>query len=300
MVADRSDDFGSRLRAARERKGISLRDIASRTKISIAVLEALERNDISRLPGGIFSRAFVRAYAHEVGLDAETAIQDFLAAFPHDSVIAALPRSGKVGDIEFFESDRRGASSVLWILAASVGLAAVVLYLSVARGGSMSQAQPGTAPLPAPPASGNSASSNVAVESAAATGSNVPAAAPRSGSPTETASAPASLPPPVGTGSSPANASAAAAGDRLTIALAARRPVWVSATVDGRKALGRLLQPGEQETIEVSREMVITAGDAAAIRMTLNGAEARPLGKTGEVVTARLTLANFKDYLVSR
>ena len=86
----------------------------------------------------------------------------------------------------------------------------------------------------------------------------------------------------------------------LTIVLAARRPVWISATVDGQKALGRLLQPGEQETVEVSREMVLTAGDAAAIRMTLNGAEARPIGKTGEVVTARVTLANFREYLAAR
>ena len=67
MSADRTPgDFGSRLRAARERRGITLRQIASSTKISVGVLEALERNDISRLPGGIFGRAFVRSYAVEV------------------------------------------------------------------------------------------------------------------------------------------------------------------------------------------------------------------------------------------
>jgi hypothetical protein len=46
--------------------------------------------------------------------------------------------------------------------------------------------------------------------------------------------------------------------------------------------------------------MVITAGDAAALRLTLNGADARALGKAGEVVTTRLTPVNFKDYLVAR
>ena len=74
----------------------------------------------------------------------------------------------------------------------------------------------------------------------------------------------------------------------------------MSATVDGQKVLGRLLQTGEQQTIEVTREMVITAGDAAALRLTLNGADARALGKAGEVVTTRLTPVNFKDYLVAR
>jgi len=48
---------------------MSLRQIATSTKISMGVLEALERDDFSHLPGGIFSRAFVRAYATEVGLD---------------------------------------------------------------------------------------------------------------------------------------------------------------------------------------------------------------------------------------
>jgi hypothetical protein len=46
--------------------------------------------------------------------------------------------------------------------------------------------------------------------------------------------------------------------------------------------------------------MVLTAGDASALSLTLNGAEARPLGKAGEVVSTRLTPANFKDYLQNR
>ena len=71
-------DFGSTLRSARERKGISLRHIANATKISMGALESLERNDFSRLPGGIFSRSFVRAYAQEVGLDPDETVAEFL------------------------------------------------------------------------------------------------------------------------------------------------------------------------------------------------------------------------------
>jgi hypothetical protein len=93
---------------------------------------------------------------------------------------------------------------------------------------------------------------------------------------------------------------AAARADKLTIELSVRRPCWVSATVDGQKAIDRLLQPGERQTIEVRREMVLTAGDAAAVSMTLNGAAARTLGKPGEVVTARLNLTNFTSYLHTR
>jgi transcriptional regulator with XRE-family HTH domain len=284
MVADRTDDFGSRLRTARERKGISLREIASRTKISIAALEALERNDISRLPGGIFSRAFVRAYANEVGIDPEVAIQDFITEFPHDSVVAGHPRSDKVEDTVLFESERRVASSLLWILGASVAVAGAVLYLSVARSGS-------------PRADDQIPVAPVADPSAAATGQPAASVVQRT---TEPVSNPSSPSRPESSPSPRPDTSAADPAERLTIGLAARRPVWVSATADGQKVLGRLLQPGEQQDIEVTREMVITAGDASALRLTLNGADARALGKAGEVVTARLTLANFRDYLVSR
>ena len=62
----------------------------------------------------------------------------------------------------------------------------------------------------------------------------------------------------------------------------------------------RLFQAGEEQTFDVQKELVLTAGDAAAISLKLNGADARPLGKTGEVVTTRLTLDNFKDFLITR
>ena len=86
----------------------------------------------------------------------------------------------------------------------------------------------------------------------------------------------------------------------MKIELSARRPVWVSATVDGQKAIGRLLQVGDKEVVDVKRELVLTAGDASAVRMLVNGVEARPLGKTGEVITARVTPANLKEYLQVR
>src|ERR1700674_97064 len=110
MVVPRAaGDFGSKLREARERRGLSLRQIANATKISMITLEALERNDIARLPGGIFSRAFVRSYALEVCLAPETTIQKLMGQFPHDSVTAGHPTSSQVEDHEAVESDRRSA-----------------------------------------------------------------------------------------------------------------------------------------------------------------------------------------------
>src|SRR5438094_7414554 len=121
MNPDRaSGDFGGKLRAARERRGVTLRQIASATKISVSALEALERNDLSRLPGGIFSRAFVRAYAIEVGLSPDETIQEFIARFPHASVTAGHPISRHVEDNGAMWTNRRTASKVLRLVAMSL------------------------------------------------------------------------------------------------------------------------------------------------------------------------------------
>ena len=88
---DRSIDFGPRMKRLREARGIALRDIADTTKISVRALEALERNEVSRLPGGIFSRAFIRAYAEQIGVDPETTVREFISRFPHDAVGEASP-----------------------------------------------------------------------------------------------------------------------------------------------------------------------------------------------------------------
>src|SRR4051812_9939055 len=145
--------FGQLLRDARERRGMSLRQIANATKISMAVLEALERNDISKLPGGIFGRAFVRSYAIEVGLDPETTIQRFIAQFPNDSVVAGHPVSDQIEDHLAVESDRQTAGTFLWLLVIAVPVAAGVLFFAALRprGGTRSAPAPAPAAPPPPP-----------------------------------------------------------------------------------------------------------------------------------------------------
>lgn len=82
-------EFGAYLRRAREARGVTLRRIADVTKISVRALEAVERNDFSRLPGGIFTRSFVRSYAAEAGLDPDETVRQFLAQCPKD--VAVVP-----------------------------------------------------------------------------------------------------------------------------------------------------------------------------------------------------------------
>jgi cytoskeletal protein RodZ len=70
-------NFGEELRLAREARGISLRDISEQTRISMRYLEAIEANDYKRLPGGIFNRSFIKAYARYVGFDEQAALEGY-------------------------------------------------------------------------------------------------------------------------------------------------------------------------------------------------------------------------------
>jgi transcriptional regulator with XRE-family HTH domain len=77
-------DPATRLRLAREAKGLSVRQIAESTKLSVRAIEALEGDRVSALPEGIYRRAIIRAVASEVGLDPEQILRDFSNAHPDD------------------------------------------------------------------------------------------------------------------------------------------------------------------------------------------------------------------------
>lgn len=78
--------FGEKLRKQREQRGIELDTISNTTKISTRMLRALEEEHFDQLPGGVFNKGFVRAYARQVGLDEAEAVSDYLAALRESQV----------------------------------------------------------------------------------------------------------------------------------------------------------------------------------------------------------------------
>lgn len=144
-------DLGTRLKDARIAKGVSLRDIEASTKISVGALEALERHDYSRLPGGIFSRAFVRAYAVAVGLEPEAAVSDFLtdyARWEKEAERTAKRPEITADDRVFIERQRKALRTLRLVLvgAALIAIAAVAYLMLVwwpaARGASSAAGSP--------------------------------------------------------------------------------------------------------------------------------------------------------------
>jgi transcriptional regulator with XRE-family HTH domain len=74
--------FGARMRQERERRKISIASISESTKILGALLDGLEHDDVSRWPTGFYRRAFMRAYANAIGVDADAALKEFLEQYP--------------------------------------------------------------------------------------------------------------------------------------------------------------------------------------------------------------------------
>jgi cytoskeletal protein RodZ len=109
--------FGPRLRQERERRQISLASIATNTKISQSLLEALERDDVSRWPSGIFRRSFIRSYAQAIGLDGDEIVREFAERFPDPSNPPVLsepappPAPSPVSSIDAAEPPASGPAS---------------------------------------------------------------------------------------------------------------------------------------------------------------------------------------------
>jgi cytoskeletal protein RodZ len=278
------DDFGGNLRQARERRGISLRQIAATTKISASALDALERNDISRLPGGIFSRAFVRSYAVEVGLDPDETVREFLERFTQDSSPSAEPPAVAIPETErtYQEEQRKAVRALAIIGAALLMLAVGGIFLFRAR------------------AARNAARGETAASSAKA--SPVLEAAPVL--PPAPALQRAAETPGPGAAVQPQPADVAGVSrapvitsEALQLDIHPSADCWVSMTVDGTKLFARMMKAGEHETHAVQREAVVEIGDAGAFAFSINGRAGKALGDAGQVKTLKLTPATAAQYL---
>jgi transcriptional regulator with XRE-family HTH domain len=90
-MSSERDAFGPNLRRLRMQQGISIDEIAAATKVSADLWHGLEQNNLKKWPTGIYARAYVRAYALEIGADPETTVDEFCRCFP-----AGDRRAGRV------------------------------------------------------------------------------------------------------------------------------------------------------------------------------------------------------------
>ncbi len=305
MSVDATPGIGAYLREARERAGLSVHAISDRTKIPVATLEALERDEVSRLPGGIFLRSFVRAYAAEVGLDPEQAVRRFVARYP-DAYVEETP-SAFLPNPEKIVVDGEPAAGRLWrVVGWSLPLVLVIVYFGF--GGRLSwlhQSAPPVAPHVEAQAEPSSGTPAPVLTTPAAPPQPAPAPTGGTGEPATatmpTAGATADQPPRAAEALQPAEAaSPAPAAGQFQLTLASRGRCWVTIRSDGKIIYTGTMNAGERQELTVGGQVSLTVGNAGVIDLALNGKTARSLGGEGQVATARLSADNLNTFLVSR
>jgi hypothetical protein len=246
------------LRYAREQLGLSLRDVADRTRIRVAILEAIENHDIDRLPPPIFTRGFVKAYAREIGLDPEAAAAQYAppgAPPGHGTQIHQGRADNRHGAYSLFEPER----STL-VTAALVVVAGLIFVL---------------ADIWRPSPAENTASSPVVAT--AEEGALIRNAVATIG---ETRRTLAAVP----------------RTRNMRIDLAPRGACWIEATADGERVIYKLLNGGDRYAIEGYEDLILKVGDPSALIYTINGATGRPLGPAGQPTTVHITRANSQEF----
>ena len=293
--------FGEKLRKEREQRKITLDDISSTTKISTRMLRALEDEHFDELPGGVFNKGFVRAYARHIGLDEEQAITDYLDATnqnPSGATPASVPEisavAAQAAQMERLRSlNPNGAARVPWeVLAALLLLVAIVLVFwsyrkraSVARPEPTSQkesvSRTSSVAVGATPASGSSAtpapdSASSASRLSSGTSPDAIASPAPLNNAAETFQLPASAGPP---------ASLVAGSHAFTLVIRAAEDSWLSIATDAKSPAEETLIAGQQQSIPADRRIVIKAGNVGGLVFVFNGKQLPPQGDFGEVKT---------------
>jgi cytoskeleton protein RodZ len=267
-------NFGASFRRARESAGLPLEKIAAETRISTRFLLAIESEDFHLLPGGVFNRGFVRAYAAHLGMDADQAVSEYSRiSATSDEPLDVLR------DVER-ASDRKAERNLYPVLAGILLLLIGAYY--VATRGSASKpvdtatntAQESAAPAPStpstPPLTSPSTPPNLAPEEA----------------PTATTTTTA-VPPPV-----QAEPAATTPFASLVLEVDVKELTWIRIATDGTVALNESISAGTVRRFSAERSIDVTLGNAGGTSMKINGRDMGQLGARGQVRQFKITPEN--------
>jgi cytoskeleton protein RodZ len=310
----RSGSFGERLESTRLARSITLQEIAESTKISTRMLRALETEDFDKLPGGVFNRGFVRAYATYLGLDPEETVTDFIAA---ESERGA--GSGQFMPIMAEKTEREPLDlvpvvrlAVIVVLLGGAVLALIKFSPAIrngwqkiaAHGKSVPPPMARTTPTPAAQKPGTPPEQQPDPTSASSAASaSTPAAAPappaqitadpaaetkRKAPPTQPAIAPADSSAPIEPQPSVGNA-------KLNLRVRAYQDSWLSVEADGRNIADVILVAGQERSFHAEQKLVFRTGNAGGVELTLNGKLLPPLGEEKQVKSRTFTVEGVQQ-----
>ena len=257
--------FGDRLRREREMRGITLEEITESTKISRRHLDALEGEHFDQLPGGVFNKGFVRAYARFLGIDEDQAVADYSAASneqpePEDKFPLEIHEEPKRA-----LNPRRSHLPLVFAIAALVGVLVGYAFWVKSRPHTKESATVST--QQAPPAA---ATTEPPAKSSTPPAESAPPASEATAAPTP---------------SQPAQAApekSAKLEKTFVVQVKAKEDSWISIVADGKSVMERVLSADKQKKIKAGKTLVLRTGNAGGIEVTFNGVSLGPLGNENE------------------
>ena len=288
--------FGDKLKREREMRRISLDEISESTKIPRRYLESLERENFESMPGGVFNKGFVKAYARFLGLDEEQAVADYVAVAREE----APPEDQFPLEIhEKPDREMNPRKSKLPLIGAVVALVGVLAGYAVWRGrikqtenaeNTVAAASPAESGTRNPEKPADAAQSNPLHPAAMSQAQN---AAQRADY--KQASVVATPVKQVARLETPAITSAHPAPDPAStkpilnkkdffVVIKAKEDAWISVVADGRRVSHGILRANKQRFIRAGKQIIVTTGNAGGIDVSFNG---KPLGAIGSESEAR-------------
>ena len=283
--------FGDRLRREREMRGITLEEITESTKISRRHLEALEGEHFDQLPGGVFNKGFVRAYARFLGIDEDRAVADYSAASNEQ------PEPEDKFPLEIHEEPKRGLNprrSHLPLVFAIAALAGVLVGYAF-----WAKSRPHTNESAV-------ASTQHATPAAATTAPpvNTPVPAAEPAPPARETAAELSPSQPSPSQPSPSQSSPGqpvqAASEKpvkpekvFVVQVKAKEDAWVSIVADGKSVMERVLTAEKNKKIKAGKTLVLRTGNAGGIEVSFNGVSLGSLGNENEPRTLTFNAAGL-------
>ncbi len=278
--------FGAQLKQEREKQGVSLEDISLTTKIGTRMLRALEEEHFDQLPGGIFNKGFIRAYARCLGLDEEQAIADYLVATGASPAARKFDNDQAPDLSPLIEPPPREPSQSPGLPWGTLAVALLIVALGFAGWGFYFRDSEKTDDS-APPSNTVSAQPVAAepVPTEPKPASDTPAkpVEQKAPAPEPTAAAPAAVSTPTAVPDQPRPA--IPANGTFQVLIRAHEDSWLSISVDGEIVTRSLLTAPAQKSVRAQNEIVIRAGNVGALDFEFNGTKLPSQGEHGEAKT---------------
>jgi cytoskeleton protein RodZ len=271
------DTFGESLKREREMRGVTLEEISLATRIATRFLRAIESEEWDQLPGGVFNRGFVRSFARYLGLDEENTVAEYTLAVGDRPSVPVWTGSPPVVTPE--------RHPVAWTLAAIFFLA----LLAGAWFGTRRFLAWRAAKRTAQATEMSSASSPVSTSTPLQQSASDPAGASSNGAPAPSDQDATSVGQAAATVSPSATAPISPAAEPFELKIEAGKKTKVTVVADKDVVFDGTIKAGENHSFTATDHFQVSAKDAGALRLALNGKAIAPIGPAGRAGKITLT-----------